>query len=79
MRYSLWNKADNINGVEASHFLNQSPFKNYSGDIILIFSDDNRVSNVECKEILAKIYDIDDTLPLDEFMTAYKEKITQKE
>ena len=72
MKYSLWNRIDAINGVEASHFLNQAPFNNYSGDIILIYAEDGRVSNVECKGILAGVYGLDVSLPLDEFMSAYE-------
>lgn len=76
MKYSLWNKIDAINGVEASHFLNQAPFNKHSGDIILIYAEDGTISNMECKEILAEVYNIDVNLPLDEFMSAYEKAIT---
>jgi len=75
MKYELWNKQDNINGVAASHFLNQEPFKSNKGDIILIYADNGKVSNVECKEILAKVYNIDVNLDIDNFMTAYFNKL----
>ena len=75
MGYKLWNKVDNINGVAASHFLNQEPFKNYNGDIILIYGASGKVTNVECKDILANIYNIDKTLPLDAFMSKYFEAV----
>lgn len=71
MQYKLWNRKDNINGVEPSHFLNQPTFKNYNGDIILIYGDNGRVTQVESKDVLAKIYGIDINLSLDEFMTQY--------
>ena len=72
MNYSLWNRKDTINGKEASYFLEQKPFKNYEGDIILIYSDSGKVSQVECKDILASVYGIDKTLSLDEFMEKYE-------
>ena len=75
MKYELWNKQDNINGVVASHFLSQEPFKSNKGDIILIYADNGKVSNVECKEILAKVYNIDVKLDIDSFMTAYFNKL----
>ena len=76
--YAIWNKIDNINGVEAQHFLNKAPFKNYNGDIILIYAENsNRVSNIECKDILASVYNIDSTLSLDDFMTAYFAKLEE--
>ena len=72
MNYSLWNKKDTINGKEASYFLEQKPFKDYEGDIILIYADNGKVSQIECKDILSSIYKIDKTLSLDEFMTQYE-------
>ena len=78
MNYKLWDRKEIINGVEASHFLNQPPFKNYSGDIILIYSESGKVTNVECKDILASIYNLDKTLDLDSFMTKYFEVINQE-
>lgn len=75
--YKLWNKIDLINGVAASHFLTKQPFKNYDGDIILIYNDGGRVTNVESKEILASVYGIDKTLSLDEFMAKYFEAISK--
>ena len=72
MNYSLWNRKDTINGKEASYFLEQKPFKDYEGDIILIYADSGKVSQVECKDILASVYRIDKTLSLDEFMAQYE-------
>ena len=72
MNYSLWNRKDTINGKEAIYFLEQKPFKDYEGDIILIYSDSGKVSQIECKDILASVYGIDKTLSLDEFMTQYE-------
>ena len=77
MNYKLWDKKSSINGVEASYFLNKEPFKSNSGDIILIFNDSGKVSNVESKQVLAKIYEIDETLPIDDFMNAYEEKLNE--
>lgn len=77
MKYKLWNRVEKINGVAPSHFLSQNPFKNYNGDIILIYADNGRVSNVECKDTLANIYGIDKTLPLDEFMSIYFAKLEE--
>jgi hypothetical protein len=77
MNYKLWNRVEMINGVAPSHFLNQHPFKDYKGDIILIYADNGKVSNVECKDILASVYEIDKTLPLDEFMSAYFAKLEE--
>ena len=72
MQYKLWDRKESINGKEASYFLNQLPFKNCTHDIILIYGDNGKVSQVECKEILAKLYNIDINLPIDEFMAQYQ-------
>ena len=79
MNYKVWDKTSSINGLEPQHFLSKQPFKNYQGDIILIYGEDDKVSQVECKDILASVYGIDKTLSLDEFMTQYFAKLTQIE
>ena len=79
MNYKVWNKTSSINELEPQHFLSKPPFKNYEGDIILIYGKDDKVSQVECKDILASVYGIDKTLSLDEFMTQYFAKLTQIE
>ena len=79
MNYKLWNRIDTINGIEASYFLEQKPFKDYKGDIILIYCEDDKISQVECKDILSSVYGIDKTLSLDEFITQYFAKLTQIE
>ena len=79
MNYKVWDKTSSINGLEPQHFLSKQPFKNYEGDIILIYGEDDKVSQVECKDILASVYGIDKTLSLDEFMAQYLEKLTQIE
>ena len=72
MQYKLWDRKETINGKEASYFLNQLPFKNCTHDIILIYAENGKVSQVECKEILANLYNIDINLPIDEFMAQYQ-------
>ena len=79
MNYKVWDKTSSINGLEPQHFLSKQPFENYEGDIILIYCKDGKISQVECKDILASVYEIDKTLSLDEFMTQYFEKLTQIE
>ena len=77
-KFILWDKASPINGINAAHFLNKPPFKGYNGDIILVSSEDGaRVTNVESKEILAEVYGLSATLPLDEFMTQYFAKVAE--
>ena len=75
--YKVWNRQDNINGVQPSHFLSREPFKNYNGDIILIYADNGKVSNVECNDILASVYGIDPTIDIDSFMEAYFAKLEE--
>lgn len=80
MQYKIWNRQDKINGKEPSHFLTQPTFKNYDGDIILIYNEDtNKVSQIERKDVLAKVYDIDVNLVLDAFMLTYFDKLAELE
>ena len=77
--YKIWDRKERINGVEAKHFLNQEPFKSCDCDIILIYADNGKVSNVECKTILAEIYGIDATLHIHEFMSQYFEVLKKQD
>ena len=72
-KYVLWDRVSPINGVQAEHFLNEQPFIGYDGDIILIYADETggRVTNVECKDILSQIYNINKSLQLDDFMRQF--------
>lgn len=80
MQYKIWDRKEKINGVEASHFLNSQPFKNCTHDIILIYDEDtNKVSQIECKDTLAKVYNIDINLGLDAFMLTYFDKLAELE
>lgn len=79
MKYELWNRKEAINGKEASYFLNQLPFKNCTHDIILIYGNNEKVSRIECKDILAKIYNIDVNLPIYKFMEEYQAKLEETE
>lgn len=74
-QFTIWDRKSTINGVAASHFLNQTPFKGYGGEIILIYADNGRVTNVECKDILADVYGIDKALSTDSFMAQYFAKL----
>ena len=79
-KYKIWNRSESINGVSASHFLESAPFKGCTGDIILIYAEDGTtVSNVECKDILAQLFGIDRNLSVDNFMSAYFEKLAAEE
>lgn len=75
-RYFIWDKSSSINGVSAKKILNEIPFRGYEGDIILIFSEDNtKITNIECKDIIAEIYNIDKNLEINEFMDIYFNKL----
>ena len=71
MTYELWDKQTSINGVEAQHFLERTPFKDYTGDIILIKNENDVITSVECKDILANVHNIDASLGLSDFMAEY--------
>jgi hypothetical protein len=69
--YTVWNRQDKINGQEASYFLNSTPFKNCTHDIILIMNESGQVIQIECKNVLANHYNIDIELDIDSFMEQY--------
>lgn len=75
--YKLWNRTDKINGLNADVYLSSYPFKNYNGDIILVYLENGVVTQVENKEILSQLYNIDISLPLDDFMNEYFRKAVE--
>lgn len=71
-KYEVWNRTSPINGQPANYILSQMPFNTYNGEIILLYASDNTtVTNIECKDILASIYNIDKNLSTDLFMAQY--------
>lgn len=78
--YKIWDRISPINGVQASHFLNDPFFKQSQSDIILIINNGS-VQNIERKDILASIYGIDENLPLREFMlqVEVKQAVTESQ
>lgn len=68
---SVWDKKTAINGQSAERFLERNKFLQKE-ETIYINTVDGRVTNVEGKSILAKVYSIDPTLPDDEFIAVYE-------
>ncbi len=68
---SVWDKKTAINGQSAERFLERNKFLQKE-ETIYINTADGRVTNVEGKSILAKLYGIDPTLPDDEFIAEYE-------
>ena len=78
MNYKVWDRVSAINGVPAVYVLNQSFFKYYDGDIILIYTTDGmKVTNIERKDIIAQRAGIAVDLPIDDFMTKYEAYMTE--
>ena len=71
MNYKIWNKTDSINGVEAQVILNKSPFNKTSGDIILIYENEQQILAIESKDVLAEVYGINKEQALADFMEEY--------
>ena len=68
---SGWDKKTALNGQSAERFLERNKFLQKE-ETIYINTVDDRVTNVEGKSILAKVYGIDPTLPDEEFIAEYE-------
>ena len=68
---SVWDKKSAINGQSAERYLERNKFLQEE-ETIYINTVDDRVTNVEGKSILAKVYGIDPALPDDEFIAEYE-------
>ncbi|WP_394884761.1 hypothetical protein [Clostridium butyricum] len=54
MKYKLWDKKESINDVSAQVILKSNPlFENE--DVVLIYSDDESISNIEIVSIIKKV------------------------
>ena len=69
--WSIWDKKSDINGKTADHVF--TTFSHLKGEeTIYIKTVNGKVTNVEGKSILANNYNIDPTLPDDEFIARYE-------
>ena len=76
--WSVWDKQSEINGYPAEHYF--KTFRHLVGEeVIYIKTANGRVTQVEGKSILANNYDLDPTLPDDEFLAAYEAKLAELE
>lgn len=73
--WTIWNKTTEINGFSAEAFLARNKHLT-NEEIIFLKSVNGRVTQVEGKMILASVYDIDPTLPNDEFIAEYERVIS---
>lgn len=69
--WTIWNKTSEINGFPADKFLERNKHLQ-NEETIFLKSVNGRVVEVEGKGILAYIYNIDPTLPNDEFIAEYE-------
>lgn len=72
--WSIWDKTSDIDGYPAEYY-----FKTFNHlaneETIYIKTVNGRVTQVEGKSVLAKVYGIDPTLPDEEFIAEY-ERVT---
>lgn len=69
--WTIWNKETEINGFSAEAFLARNKHLT-NEETIFLKSVNGRVTQVEGKMILASVYNIDPTLPNDEFIAEYE-------
>ena len=70
--WSIWDKTSEINGFSAEYFLSRNKQLENEETIFIRTTASGRVTQVEGKSILASVYDIDPTLPDDEFIAEYE-------
>jgi len=69
--WSVWDKQTDINGFSAEDFLARNKHLQ-NEETIFIKTVNGRVTQVEGKNILAGVYNIDSTLPNYEFIEEYE-------
>ena len=73
--WSVWNKTTEINGFSAEDFLARNKHL-ANEETIFLKTINDRVTQVEGKNILASVYGIDATLPNEEFIAEYERILT---
>lgn len=73
--WSVWNKETEINGFSAEEFLGHFPHLKNS-EVIYVKTINDKVVQVEGKEILARVYSIDETLDDEAFIEEYQRIIS---
>ena len=76
--WSVWDKQSEINGYPAEHYF--KTFKYLANEnTIYLKTVCGRVTQIEGKGVLASVYDLDPSLPDDEFIAAYEAKLAEME
>lgn len=69
--WTVWDKTSDINGYSAEYVLSRNKHL-INEETIFIKTIDGRVSMIEGKTILAKVYNIDSSLNDEEFIAEYE-------
>lgn len=77
MSYKIWNKLDDVNGVNALYFINKYNIKT-SDEVILILTKTGNVSSLLIKDKIIDNYDLDINLSVDEVAQKYLEILEQE-
>ena len=73
--WSVWNKETEVNGFSAEAFIDHFPHLRNS-EIVYIKTVNDKVVQIEGKEILAKVYSIDESLDNEAFIEEYQRIIS---
>lgn len=77
-KIKVWNKKDKINGIEADYVINSHKIKD-EDEIFLVMNEDDIVSEIQFKKIIARHYNLDANLTCEEVAQKYLEIKQQEE
>ena len=69
--WEVWDKKSNINRYSAEEFLSKNNFLQ-NEETVFLKTENGHVTRVAAKSILAKSFNLDPTLPDDEFIARYE-------
>lgn len=70
MTYKIWNKEDEINGVDANRVIDNLGIKP-DDEVFLILDDTDSVHFIEISRIIKSVYNLDENLSVDEVAEEY--------
>ena len=70
MKFKVWDKKENINNVEAKHFITNLSIRN-DDEVFLVLDDYNNVKSVEIGRIVKSVYNLSNSLSIEDVAKEY--------
>ena len=70
MKFKIWNKKEDINNIEAKHFITNLSIRN-DDEVFLVLDDYDNVKSVEIGRIIKSVYSMNNSLSIEDVAKEY--------